>query len=119
MTSSRRWRLYRTAAGRSPVRDFFDALDDSDLAAVLAAMREVADDGLVAARHLRGDVYEVRVSGDRQAYRVLFANEGRRGQILLALEALSKKSQRTPRPNLELAERRLREWRARGRLSHP
>ena len=82
-------------------------------------MRDVAQDGLVAARHLRGDIYEVRASGDRQAFRVLFANEGRRGQILLALEAFSKKTQRTPAPQMELAERRLADWRARGRLSHP
>lgn len=115
----RRWRFYRTAAGRSPVQDFLATLDLADAAAVAAAMRDVAQDGLVAARHLRGDIYEVRASGDRQAFRVLFANEGRRGQILLALEAFSKKTQRTPAPQVELAERRLADWRARGRLSHP
>jgi phage-related protein len=114
----RRWRFYRTTSGRSPVRDFLDGLDDGDLAAVTAAMRDVAVSGLPVARHLRGDIYEVRASGDRQAFRVLFANEGRQGQVLLALEAFSKKSQRTPAPQLDLADRRLADWRARGRQSH-
>lgn len=48
-------------------------------------MKEVRDHGLIAARHLRGEIYEVRADGDRVIYRVLFAAEGEREQILLAL----------------------------------
>jgi len=54
----------------------------------------------------------VRGEGDRQSFRVLFAQEGR-GRVLLALEALHKKTQRTPPEASRLAERRLAEWRAR------
>ena len=43
---------------------------------------------------------------------MLFAQEGR-GRVLLALEALSKKTQRTPPEAIRLAERRLADWRAR------
>lgn len=110
----RRWRDYRTAAGRRPVKEFIDALSDIDAAAVVAAMRDVREAGLAAARHLRGDIYEVRADGDRQAYRILFAPEGRRSQVLLALEGFSKKTQKTPPANIRLAERRLTEWRRRG-----
>ena len=84
--TARRWRFYATAAGRSPVREFLDTLSDAQAAQMLAAMRVVAVSGLVEARHLRGDVYEVRASIGGQAFRVLFASEGRRGQVLLALE---------------------------------
>jgi len=69
-------------------------------------MKDVALGGLSVSRHLRGDIYEVRVDGDRQSYRVLFAAEGAKGQVLLALEAFSKKSQRTPLVSIETAERR-------------
>src|SRR3954453_17811520 len=79
----RRWRDYRTAAGRRPVKDFFDPLSDADAGAVVAAMQEVRQLGLAAARHLRGDIYEVRAEGDRQIFRVLFATEGRRAHVLL------------------------------------
>jgi phage-related protein len=78
-------------------------------------MKEVALEGLAAARHLRGEVYEVRADGDRVTYRILFSTEGSRGQVLLALEALGKKTQRTPPDAIALAERRLRDWRSRGR----
>jgi phage-related protein len=110
----RRWRDYRTGAGRRPIKDFIDGLSDTDAAAVVAAMRDVRDVGLAAARHLRGEIYEVRADGDRQTYRILFAPEGRRSQVLLALEGFSKKSQKTPSEKIRLAERRLADWRRRG-----
>lgn len=117
-TTRRRWRLYRTAAGRSPVREFLDGLTDDDAATIAAAMRDVAVEGLVAARHLSGDIYEVRADGEHEAFRVLFATEGGASQVLLALEAFSKKTQRTPPAKISIARRRLADWRGRGRLSH-
>ena len=111
----RRWRDYKTSAGRRPVQEFLAGLSDSDVAAVVAAMKEVQVDGLVAARHLRGEIYEVRADGDRQAFRILFAAEGQAQQVLLALEGISKKTQRTPPEVIRLAERRLSDWRRRAR----
>ena len=67
-------------------------------------------------RHLRGDIWEVRVASSGNAYRILFAAEGRFSQILLALEACQKTTQRTPPATIELAERRLADWRQRGRV---
>jgi phage-related protein len=110
----RRWRDYRTPSGRSPVEEFIDDLSDSDAAAVLAGMEEVRDRGLRAARHLDGEIWEVRVDGDRVIYRILFAEEGRRGQILLALEGFNKKTRKTPPTVIKLAKRRLADWRRRG-----
>jgi phage-related protein len=109
--SKRRWRDYRTAAGRRPIKEFVGVLSDSDAAAVVAAMKDVRELGLAAARHLRGELYEVRADGERQTFRILFAPEGKRGQVLLALEAFSKKTQKTPPQMIQLAERRLADWR--------
>jgi phage-related protein len=81
-------------------------------------MREVAIDGLIAARHLSGDIYEVRADGAHEAFRVLFATEGRASQVPLALEAFSKKTQRAPQAKIAIARTRLSDWRSRGRLSH-
>jgi phage-related protein len=97
------------------VKDFFEELSDADAAAIVAAMQEVQRLGLAAARHLRHDIYEVRAEGDRQIFRVLFATEGRRAQILLSLEGFSKKTRRTPPEKIRLAERRLADWRRRAR----
>ena len=112
--TKRRWRDYRTAAGRRPIKEFIDGLSDVDAAAVVAAMKDVRETGLVLARHLRGEIYEVRADGDRQTFRILFAPEGQRSQILLALDGFSKKTQKTPPEKIQLAEKRLADWRRRG-----
>ena len=113
----RRWRFYRTTAGATPVRDFLTSsvLPAADRDEILAAMKDVQVNGLPAARHVHGDIYEVRVTGARAAYRVLFATEGAKSQVLLAMSAFSKKSRKTPLAEIATAERRLADWRARGR----
>jgi phage-related protein len=109
-----RWRDYRTASGRRPIKQFLDRLDDEDLASVVAAMREVRQQGLKAARHLDGEIYEVRADGKGVIYRILFAPQGKRKQVFLSLEALKKKRQKTPPEAIRLAKRRLRNWQQRG-----
>ena len=76
-------------------------------------MKAVSADGLRASRHLRGDIYEVRAYGEDRSFRVLFAAEGRFGQVLLSLEVFAKTTQKTPPAKLRLAEMRLRDWRHR------
>jgi phage-related protein len=113
-TVKRRWRDYETAAGRRPVKQFIAELSDEDAASVAAAMREVRHGGLGAARHLEGEIYEVRAGGRGVIYRILFAPQGERKQILLALEGFKKKTQKTPPRVIALAKRRLRDWERRG-----
>jgi phage-related protein len=112
----RRWRFYRTVGGATPVRDFLtsSALPGGDRDEILAAMKDVQINGLTVARHLRGEIYEVRASGARAAYRVLFATEGAKSQVLLAVSAFTKTTQKTPPTEIRLAERRLADWRRRG-----
>jgi hypothetical protein len=86
----RRWRFYETASGAKPVKAFLDNLTVAEAAEVGGAMKEVAVEGLRLARHLRGDIWEVRVQADRKAFRVLFSPEGRAQQVLLALEAFTR-----------------------------
>lgn len=111
----RRWRDYATVGGNRPVKEFMDALSDEDAEEVTAAMKDVRKHGLGVARHVRGSIYEVRASGMDADYRILFAEEGGHGEILLALVALSKRTQKTPKRFIDLADQRLRDWRERGR----
>jgi len=97
------------------VKEFIDALSDGDAAEVVAAMAEVRQKGMSAARHLRGAIYEVRAEGHDVTIRVLFAQEGSKGRVLLALEGFAKKTQKTPERLIRLAQRRLADWRRRGR----
>jgi phage-related protein len=96
------------------VKAFLDELTDEEIAAVVAGMKDVAERGLPAARHLRGDLYEVRADAATRSFRILFSTEGRYSQVLLSLSGFEKRTQKTPSRELELAEGRLRDWRARG-----
>ena len=113
----RRWRDYRTVTGRRPVKEFVDSLSDADAAEIAAAMKEVQQEGLRAAKHLRGELYEVIADGERQTFRILFAPVGRRNNILLALDGFSKKTRKTRSAKLQLAQRRLSDWMRRGEAS--
>jgi phage-related protein len=112
--ATRRWRDYTTRSGARPIKRFLSALRGADAAAVAAAMSEVRQLGLEAARHLRGEIYEVRADGDKVTYRILFAQEGARSQVLLSLHAFVKKWQKTRPGDIALAEKRLADWRTRG-----
>ncbi len=115
----KRWRFYRTPGGREPVRDFLYSakLSDGDAAAIAVAMREVRALGREHpdVYHLRGDIWQIEIDGERVIFRLLFAEEGRFGQVLLALEIINKKWQKAREQNIRLAEKRLSDWRQRGR----
>lgn len=98
------------------MRDFLDQLSDADAAAVATAMKEVrhAGRGHLDVNHLRGDIWQIEIDGQNVIYRLLFAEEGRFSQVLLALEIVDKKWQTARSRHIQLAERRLSEWRARG-----
>jgi phage-related protein len=100
------------------VKEFLDDLTDDELAALVAGMKDVAERGLPAAKHLRGDIYEVRADATR-SFRLLFSAEGRFSQVLLSLSAFAKKTQKTPLRELQRAETRLRDWRGRGTGRRP
>ncbi len=110
----RQWRDYRTESGARPVRDFLLTLPRADRFAILTEMEYVRIHGKSAARHLHQDIYEVRITHNTKAYRVLFAYEGHFNHILLSLEAFQKKTQQTPKNSIKLAEQRLADWRRRG-----
>ena len=112
-----KWRDYRTAGGARPIKKFIDALSDEHAAAVADSMRDVRDRGLAAARHLQDEIWEVRVDVGQVIYRILFAPQGRKSQILLSLDAFKKKTQKTPPARIQLAKRRLRDWQERGKQS--
>src|SRR6185437_5385580 len=97
-------------SGHEPVREFILQLSLIDRAAISGAMKDVEREGLQAARHLQGAIHEARASGTMQNFRILFAAEGHHNQILLALEAFSKKTQKTPPREIALAESRLTDW---------
>lgn len=82
-------------------------------AVVAAAMKDIRIHGNQVVHHLRGDIYEVRARTATRQFRVLYATEGKSDQVLLAIHAIDKKTRTVPARDIDLAERRLRDWRSR------
>ncbi len=101
--------MYRTANGRSPVEEFLESIPLQDRAAIAAAMYEARVEGLRVARHIEGDLYELRATGLRAHYRLLFSQQAK-----FMLDVFDKDTQRTPKHIKDRALGRLRDWRARG-----
>ena len=103
---------YRDARGRIPVNDFLDAVQLKDRARVLRSFTLLEDYGsalkMPHARHLQGKVWELRIDGRPNSYRVLYAAGPGRKFILLHIFA--KKSSKTPRREIETAQRRLADY---------
>ncbi len=73
-------------------------------------MREVAELGLTSARHLRGEIFEVKADAEWRSVRILFAQETR--FTLMSLSAFEKRTQRTPPREIEIIDERRhdRKW---------
>lgn len=74
-------------------------------------MKDLQVNGFGVAGHVRGDVFKMGVDGRHATYRLLFATEGSRSQVLLGLSVFSKRTQKTPPVEIALALRRLADWR--------
>jgi phage-related protein len=100
-------RFYRTNAGRAPVQDYVEALEEVEKAAVLAAFEDLAQRGVsqtgVDLRHIQGKLWEIRVSRHRVFY-VLIS-----GPMMLLLHAYKKQGQKAPTRELAVARGRMKE----------
>jgi phage-related protein len=105
-----KWSLefYREADGSSPVAEFLDSLDLKTRTRFRWSMEQLRVRNVQAreplVRHLEGDLWELREESRTNVYRIIyFFFTGRR---IIFLHGFQKKTQRTPRRELEMARRR-------------
>lgn len=102
--------FYRTDKGSEPAREWLKGLAKADRRAVgedIAYVQFKWPIGKPRVNHLRGGVWEVRSSLGNRIARTLFAVEG---PLMVLLHGFIKKTQATPKAELDLALRRLKEW---------
>ena len=102
--------FYRSAAGKEPVREWLKELPKDDRKTIgedIAYVQYKWPIGKPRVDHLRGAVWEVRTSLGNRIARTLFAVES--GQMIL-LHGFIKKTQQTPSAEIDLAEKRFKEW---------
>ena len=100
--------FFRTETGREPVRDWLKSLPRENRRIIGEDIKTVQFGwplGMPLVRKLDKGLWEVRVRLTDGIARILFTTGGRR---MVLLHGFIKKSQKTPREDLELAKTRLR-----------
>ena len=108
--------FYRDARGRAPVEQLIERLPSKLQARVLRSIDLLAEHGIglkaPLAEKVTGEPFwELRIQQERNIVRIFyFAATGRR---MVLLHGFVKKSQRTPRREIEIARKRYEEYRSR------
>jgi len=110
--------FYRTESGKSPVEDFLDSLSGKQAQKVLWVLRLVEELDVVPTQYLKklvstDDIWEVRVRFGGNIFRLLGFFDGT--TLMILTNGFAKKSQKTPRQEIELATRRKNEYLSRKR----
>lgn len=110
---SREVRFYRTEAGYCPVEEFLDSLKGKQAQKVAWVVRLVEDLTAVPAKYLKKlvsteDIWEVRVDFGPDTFRLLGFFDGPR--IVVLTHGFQKKSQKTPKQAIALAQERRKDY---------
>jgi phage-related protein len=101
--------FYKTDSGNSPVQEFIDSLSDKQAKKVAWVLRLVRDLETIPTKYFKklinsNDIWEVRVQMGRNIFRFLGFYDG--PQLIILSNGFQKKSQKTPKREIELAENR-------------
>ena len=96
---------------RKPVVDFIERLTSKDQAKILACLKSVEELGLdcprVEFRQIAGKLWEIKIQTSSSGYRIFYV--AIKANVLVLLHAYKKQSQKAPKKEIEIAEKRLME----------
>jgi phage-related protein len=101
--------FYRTASGKVPVEEFLDSLSDRQALKVAWVLRLVEQLDMVPKQYLKKlvgteDLWEMRIQTGGNSYRLLGFFDG--VNLLVLAAGFSKKQQKTPKREIDLAQQR-------------
>lgn len=111
--TTRRVSFYRTADGKCPVQEFLDSLPGKAAQKVTWVLKLLEDLDVIPAVYFKKlvnteEIWECRVQFGSNAYRLLCFFVG--SSMVVLTHGFSKKSQKTPRQEIERAEEYRREY---------
>jgi phage-related protein len=105
----RRIAFYTTGAGRCPVQEHLDVLPDKTVQKIAWVLRAIRDLERIPAKYLKklggtDEIWEIRADVGGDTFRVLGFFAG--SDLIVLTNSFQKKSQKTPRREIRLAEDR-------------
>lgn len=113
MANMKRIEFYRTINGSSPVEEFLEMLDDNQARKALWVLRLVRELDPIPSNYFSklvntDDLWEVRVPYSGNTFRLLgFFDDAK---LIILTHGFQKKTQKTPKRHIELAESRKRDY---------
>ncbi len=106
-------RFYRVDSGACPVVEFLDSLSGKQAQKITWVLRLIEEMELVPAQYFRklkntDDLWEVRVQVGNNIFRLLGFLDGE--NLIILNHGFQKKTQKTPRKEIQLAENRKRDY---------
>jgi len=105
--------LYETSTGKVPVKEFLDSLDINTFQKVIWTFELLKSQKRVSTEYLKklknsDDIWEVRIKKGSNAYRIFcfFDNN----ELVVLTNGLIKKTQKTPKKDIERAEKYKRDY---------
>lgn len=110
--------FYRDVTGKTPVTEFLDTLQAKQAQKVTWVLKLIEDVEQVPKTYFKklvntNDIWEVRIQFGNNIFRILCFQEAEK--LVVLTNGFTKKTQRTPRNEIELAEIRKQDWIRRNR----
>jgi len=105
--------FYKTASGRCPVEEYMDTLSDTQITKITWVLKVVRETQNISTKYFKklvntDDVWEVRVGVGKNIFRILGFIQGK--ELIILTNSFQKKTQKTPRNEIKLAEKRKKDY---------
>lgn len=105
--------FYKTAEGKCPIRDFLNSLPDKAAKKVTWVLKLLEDLEVIPSSYFKKltgteDIWECRIAFGSNAYRIFCFFEG--NSVIVLTHGFMKKSQKTPKTEIERAEASRRDF---------
>ncbi len=105
--------FYKTISGKCPVEDHLDSLSDTQVTKITWVLKVIRETQNISSKYFKklvntNDIWEVRVSVGKNIFRLLGFIQDQ--ELIILTNSFQKKSQKTPRKEIKLAEKRKKEY---------
>ncbi|WP_041279438.1 type II toxin-antitoxin system RelE/ParE family toxin [Desulfobacula toluolica] len=105
--------FYKTTSGKCPVEDHLESLSDTQVTKITWVLKLIRETQNISTKYFKklvntDDIWEVRVSVGKNIFRLLGFIQDQ--ELIILTNSFQKKTQKTPRKEIKLAENRKKDY---------